>query len=114
MSKVTGTIRKLYAECEYCPNKDHVLLFELDTADPSMDPTLVAYPRLNSHGGFWTRVKIAWRHVFHPYAEDNCHYDEVNLSQDSVLKLAKMVELYSWVKAIRHAKRARLARAKDK
>lgn len=107
MSKVTGTIRKVYAECEYCPNKDHVILFELDTRDHSTDPTLTAYPRLNPRRSIWQRVKIAFGYIFHPYAENSCHYDEVILSQNSVLKLAKLVDLYSWVMAIRHAKRAR-------
>ncbi len=112
MSKVTGTIRNVYAECE-CPQKDHVVLFELAMEDPAIDPVLTVSPMLHPDRTWWRRVLIAIKYVFKPYPLTYMHYDDVVLTQDSILKIAKMVELYSWVKAIRHAKRDRVEREKN-
>ena len=117
MAKITGTVKKVYAECK-CHQKDHLLIFELDmdqdegsTGVPH-DPEIFVYPILNPERSFWRRVLIGIKYIFKPHAHKYDYYDDVWLSQESILKIMRIAELYGWVKAVRKAKRVRVERDK--
>ena len=113
------TIKKVYAECQ-CYQKDHVLLFELEIDQMKAsdgvpyDPEIFVYPILNPERSFWKRVLIGIKYIFKPHAHKYNYYDDVMLSQESILKIVRLAELYGWVKAVRKAKRVRVARDKLK
>ncbi len=112
-------IKKVYAECQ-CYQKDHVLLFELDTdqtKDKSgipYDPEIEVFPILNPERSFWKRVWIGFRYMVKPHAHKYDYFDNVVLKQEAILQIVRLAELYGWLKAVRQAKRVRVERDKLK
>ena len=112
-------IKKVYAECQ-CYQKDHVVLFELDTDMGETsdgvphDPMVNVYPILNPERSFWRRVWIGFKYMFKPHAHKYNYYDDVVLTEESILKVVRLCELYGWLKVIRKAKRVRIERDKLK
>ncbi len=112
---MTKIIKKVYAECS-CHQKDHVLLFELETDmgeddnGVAHDPLVTVTPILNPKRSFWKRVWIGLKYMVRPHAHKYDYYDNVWLKEESILRVVRLCELYGWLKAIRKAKRARVAR----